>query len=205
VIRVLVVDDHPAVRAGLFSLLRSEPGIVAVAAVGTAAEALAESGRSRPDVVLLDYDLPDRDGLLLCCDLKALPEPPRVLLYSAFARPRLAPAARVAGVDAMLDKGAAPDELFETLRKVARGGLEQLPAPPDVIGRCVGELPPDDIPLFGMAMNGTPTAEIAAVAGDDLPATRSRLRALVKRLGTPRRAAPASDTGDSPPPRPRSV
>ena len=194
-IRVLVVDDHPAVRVGLAGLLRSEPGIGPVAAVASAEEALAEAARSGPDVALLDFDLPDRDGLLLCCDLKALEKPPRVVLYSAFARPRLAPAALVAGVDAMLDKGAAPDELFETLRKVVRGTVEPLSAPPELLGRCAEDLPPDDISLFGMAVNGTPPAEIAAMTGADLASTYSRLRALIKRLQAARHEAPALDGG----------
>lgn len=195
-IRVLVVDDHPAVRVGLASLLRSEPGIGPVAAVASADAALAEAARSAPDVALLDYDLPDRDGLLLCCDLKALEHPPRVVLYSAFARPRLAPAALVAGVDAMLDKGAPPEQLFETLRRVARGTGERLTAPPELLGRCIEELSPDDISLFGMAVNGTPAAEIAALAGTDVPSTHSRLRALVKRLQPARREVPVPTAGD---------
>jgi DNA-binding NarL/FixJ family response regulator len=192
-IRVLVVDDHPAVRAGLVSLLRSEPGFVAVGAAANAADGLAQAERSGPHVVLLDYDLPDHDGLLLCCDLKALPRPPRVIIYSAFARPRLVLAAAVAGTDAIVDKGALTDELFETLRRVARGMAEPLSASPAVIERCVARLHPDDIPLFGMAINGTPTDEIAAVAGDDLPTTRNRLRALVGRLQSTDEGASVAD------------
>jgi DNA-binding NarL/FixJ family response regulator len=181
--RVLVVDDHPAVRAGLLSLLRSEPGIVPVAAVGTAAEALAESERSWPDAALVDYELPDGDGLQLCCDLKAQPSAPAVILYSAYVRPRLVPAALVAGADAMLDKGSSSEQLFDVLRSVARGERDLPSAPAEVIERCVAELDPEDIPLFGMALSGTPVAEIAAVVGEELPATRVRLRDLVARLG----------------------
>jgi DNA-binding NarL/FixJ family response regulator len=181
--RVLVVDDHPAVRAGLLSLLRSEPGIVPVAAVATAADALAESERSWPDAALVDYELPDADGLQLCCDLKAQPSAPAVVLYSAYVRPRLVPAALVAGVDAMLDKGLPSEELFEVLRSVARGEADPPTAPAEVIERCVAELDPEDIPLFGMALSGTPVVEIAAVVGDEIPETRARLRDLVARLG----------------------
>jgi DNA-binding NarL/FixJ family response regulator len=183
VIRVLVVDDHPAVRAGLLSLLRSEPGIVPLAAVENAADALAESERSWPDLVLADYELPDGDGLRLCCDLKAQPSAPAVILYSAYIRPRLVPAALVAGADAMLDKGASPDQLFELVRGVARGTAEPPSAPSEVIERCIAEIDPEDIPMFGMALNGTPVAEIAAVTGDEVPVTRARLRDLVGRLG----------------------
>src|SRR5918999_948512 len=95
-IRVLVVDDHPAVRAGLVAMLRSEPGLVPVGAVGS-----AELARDGTDVLLVDYDLPDSDGLTLCWDAKCREDPPAVLVYSAFARPRLTIAATLAGADPM--------------------------------------------------------------------------------------------------------
>jgi hypothetical protein len=101
----------------------------------------------------------------------------------------------VAGVDAMLDKAAAPDQLFETLRTVARGNAEPLRVAPEVISRCVEDLPPDDVSLFGMAVNRTPAAEIAALAGSDVASTQARLRALIKRLHPRRRDAPALHGG----------
>jgi DNA-binding NarL/FixJ family response regulator len=63
-IRVLVVDDHPAVRAGLVGLLRSEPGLVVAGAAANAEDALEAAKRDGPDVVLLDYDLATRTA---CC------------------------------------------------------------------------------------------------------------------------------------------
>jgi DNA-binding NarL/FixJ family response regulator len=181
-IRVLIVDDHAAVRAGLTAILRSEPGLRPVAAVASAGEALRELARAEPDVLLADYDLPDSDGLTLCWEAKALPQPPRVLVYSAFVRPRLTVAATLAGADATLDKSAPPEELVELIRRVARGrgGLPAIP--PEAIRRCASELDQRDIPLFGMAMNRMQVAEIAAVAGYDVETTRSRLRALIGRL-----------------------
>jgi DNA-binding NarL/FixJ family response regulator len=181
-IRVLVVDDHPAVRAGLVAMLRSEPGLVPVGAVGSAEEALRELARDGTDVLLVDYDLPDSDGLTLCWDAKCREDPPAVLVYSAFARPRLTIAATLAGADAMLDKGADPDRLFELVRVVARGGRALMRAAPELISRCVAELDPDDIPLFGMAFNRMPVAEIATVAGCDITATQARLRAIIGQL-----------------------
>ena len=62
-IRVLVVDDHPAVLTGLLVALRCEPGIVPVAGVSSAEEAMNEARRGDVDVALLDYHLPDEDGL----------------------------------------------------------------------------------------------------------------------------------------------
>lgn len=63
-IGVLVVDDHPAVRAGLVALLRREPGIVPVAAAQGMQEALVQAERNGPDVALVDYALGDGDGLM---------------------------------------------------------------------------------------------------------------------------------------------
>jgi DNA-binding NarL/FixJ family response regulator len=192
-IRVLVVDDHPAVRAGLVNLLRLEPGLVPLPAVPSAAAALEQSGRERPDVVVLDYNLPDCDGLVLCCDLKALPDPPRVVVYSAFARPGLTPVAAVAGADAILDKGTPPELLFETVRRVVGGIAEPLTAPPEAIQRLVSELDPADVSLFGLAFNGVPAAEIASLERAELSETRSRLRALVSRLGRSEAAVVSAD------------
>jgi DNA-binding NarL/FixJ family response regulator len=191
VIRVLVVDDHPAVRAGLASLLRIEPGLVPVGAVGTAEQALRQQARGTTDVLLVDYDLPDSDGLALCWDAKCGAEPPAVLIYSAFARPRLTIAATLAGADAILDKGAPPEQLFELVRIVAGGGRALPGVPPDLLRRCVEELDPDDIPLFGMAFNQIPVAEIAAITGDDLETTRARVRALVDQFQGARQARAA--------------
>jgi two-component system, NarL family, response regulator DevR len=181
-IRCIVADDHPAVRTGLLALLRSEPGFVPVGAAGSAAEARREVELRSPDLALVDYNLPDEDGLTLCCDLKASPKPPSVVLYSAFAGPRLALAAIVAGAEAVLAKGAPVDEMFTLLRAVGRGASTKPDAPPAVVERSVERLDPAEIPIFGMAMAGTPVNEIAAVTGDDIDCVRVRIRALVQRL-----------------------
>ena len=72
-IRVAIVDDHHAVRLGLTSALKSEPGLVPVGVAAGAAELEPLLYRSRPDVVLLDHSLPDGDGLTLCHGIKGRP------------------------------------------------------------------------------------------------------------------------------------
>jgi two-component system response regulator DevR len=181
-IHVVIVDDHPVVLAGLVGLIESEPGIACLAAVTSAADALDATRQTGAAVVVADYELRDGDGLTLCADLKSLPAPPGVIIYSAFARPRLLPAAAIAGADAMLDKGARADQLFEMIHTVARGAARLPSPPPEVMERCFRKLNPDDVPLFGMAVNGTPASEIAAVVGMDLEETRRRLRILLGRL-----------------------
>ena len=203
-IGVLVVDDHAAVRAGLAGLLRSEPGFSCLATVGSAESGIEAARRTQPAVVLADYELPDRDGLTLCSELKALTDAPGVIMYSAFARPRLLPAAAVAGADAMIDKGAPAEQLFEALRVVARGGSLLPTPPPEVMERSYALLDTAEIVLFGMAVNGAPPDEIAAVAGDDPDDIRRQLRALLERLQaiSTELASPSTDSrggADRPP------
>jgi DNA-binding NarL/FixJ family response regulator len=196
VIGVLVVDDHPAVRAGLAGLLRSEPGLCCLATAESAEGGIDAARRTEPAVVVADYELPDRDGLTLCSDLKALRNAPGVIVYSAFARPGLLPAAAVAGADAMLDKAAPAEELFDTIRVVARGEGRLPTPPPEVLKRAFALLDTEQIVRFGMAVNGAPPDEIAAVAGDHPDHTRRQLRALLARLQAPSAEREARSAGD---------
>jgi DNA-binding NarL/FixJ family response regulator len=121
-IRVLVVDDHPVIRAGLEAVLRSEPGFVCVATAGDGQELLATVRRTQPDVVLLDWRLGDEDGVTLCRTLRAEPAPPEVVLYTASTNEVLEEQAEAAGAHAVIEKAADIDVLFDALRLAVRGG-----------------------------------------------------------------------------------
>jgi DNA-binding NarL/FixJ family response regulator len=123
-IRVLVVDDHPVLRAGLEAVLRTEPGFVCVGTAADGHELRAAMGQTRPDVVLLDWRLGDEDGLALCRTLRAGPAPPEVVLYTATADPGLDGQAQAAGAHAVVEKSADIDDLFDTLRLAVRGGRQ---------------------------------------------------------------------------------
>jgi DNA-binding NarL/FixJ family response regulator len=123
-IRVLVVDDHPVLRAGLEAVLRTEPGFVCVGTAADGHELRAALGQTRPDVVLLDWRLGDEDGLALCRTLRGGPAPPEVVLYTATADPGLDGQAQAAGAHAVVEKSADIDDLFDTLRLAARGGRQ---------------------------------------------------------------------------------
>lgn len=187
-IRVLVVDDHPAVLTGLLVALRCEPGIVPVAGVSSAEEAMAEARRSDIEVALLDYHLPDEDGLSLCRRLKALDDPPRVLVYSAFAGTGLTLSARVAGADGLLDKGVETDTLLDAIRGVARGEDRLPPVPPDEMEIASAALEDADLPIVAMLAGGTSKSEMAAALRIGVAELDERLRAIFKRL---RRRSPS--------------
>lgn len=112
-IRVAVVDDHPALRAGLQTVLDSEPHIVFVGGSDGAEEHMWPMlNLVRPDVLLLDYHLPRGDGLQLCYRVKQDVPAPRVIIFTAYASPTLALPATLARADGILAKGAGARDLF---------------------------------------------------------------------------------------------
>lgn len=190
-IRVLLVDDHPALRAGLFAVLRAEPGIVPQAAVSSPDEALAELERGRPDIVLADYHLQEGDGLTLCHRLKRRPDPPAVLIYSAYADARLTIPAMVAGADGVANKAAPAEELFEAIRVISKGGRLLPPVSRELLEEASSRLEADDLPILGMIMDRTGPDEIARVLQIPEQALGDRVTRMLRalRFDTPGMAA----------------
>jgi DNA-binding NarL/FixJ family response regulator len=120
-IRVLVVDDHPVLRAGLEAVLRAEPGFVCVGVASDGDDARRVLPRTKPDVVILDRRLGDEDGLALCEATRSQPGAPEFVVYTADAAdPDLESLARAAGACGVVEKNRPIDELFDALRLAAR-------------------------------------------------------------------------------------
>ena len=181
-IRILIVDDHPALRAGLNAVLEGEPGLVVVGAADKVEQLFPLLHRTRPDVVLLDYHLPPDDGLRLCRRIKRQIPPPRVLVYSAYADARMRLPALLAGADGLLNKGAGARELFETIRLVARGRRALGPIGPEQLAAAVELVDGDAAPIIAMLMDDTPVPEIANVLGVPTVAVERRLDRMLDRL-----------------------
>jgi DNA-binding NarL/FixJ family response regulator len=162
-IRVLLVDDHPAVRDGLKSVIAADPELSPIATAATARDALAQAERLEPDAVVVDYYLPDQDGLSLAHQLKALEHPPAVLLYSAYADPAMAIGAIVAGADGIASKGSHSDELRNAIGWIANGAHWMPEIPLSALSRMAARLEPQDAPILGMLLHSTPATEIAEV------------------------------------------
>lgn len=120
-IRVAVVDDQELVRAGFRALLDADPGIevVAEAGDGRAAVALARRGL---DVVLMDIQMPGLDGIDATREIRALPDPPEVLILTTFDTDENAFDALQAGAAGFLVKDTPPAQLLEAVRAAAAGG-----------------------------------------------------------------------------------
>lgn len=161
-IRVSVVDDHPALRAGLQTVLDSEPHIAFAGESDGAEEHLWPMLRLvRPDVVLLDYHLPRGDGLQLCYRIKQDVPAPRVIIFTAYASPTLALPATLARADGILAKGAGARELFSAIRLVYAGERLLPPISARVLEEASEDLLGDDRALLGMLLDGTSEADVA--------------------------------------------
>jgi DNA-binding NarL/FixJ family response regulator len=181
VIRVLFVDDHPALRAGLTTVLRLEPGLVPVGSAADGEAALAETRRWEPTVVLVDYHLPGDNGLVVCHRLKELEPAPRVLIYSGYADAALAVPARVAGADGIANKEAPAEELLEAIRTVAKGESVFPPHSQTSIEAPREQVEPADRPLFDELARGTPPVEVGTRLGLEPEELGARTRALLAR------------------------
>jgi DNA-binding NarL/FixJ family response regulator len=181
-IRVLLVDDHLALRAGLMAVLNAEPGIVPLAAVASEDELWPALTRTKPDVVLLDYHLPGRDGLSLCRRIKRTLQPPRVLMYSAYANAALAIPALLVGADGLVHKGAPATELYEALRLVGRGERVLPPVSRELLTDASARLEPEDQPILGMVLDVTGPADIAAALHIGPPELDARIERMLARL-----------------------
>ncbi|UUS32930.1 MULTISPECIES: response regulator [Streptomyces] len=120
-VHVMIVDDEDLIREGLRRIVDGFDGTRAVAAC-TGSEALGEAVRHRPDVVLLDVRMPDRDGLSVLADLRALPEPPVVAMLTTFDADEHLSAALRGGAAGFLLKDTAPEQLEYLIKELAAGG-----------------------------------------------------------------------------------
>ena len=130
-IRVLIVDDHHLVRAGMTSLLDAEPDLTVVGEAKDGSAAVAEAERCRPDVILMDLSMPVVDGVEATRALLAAEPDRRVVVLTSFSdRDRVADA-MAAGAIGYLLKDSEPADLLAAVRAAARG---EVPLDPRVAG-----------------------------------------------------------------------
>jgi DNA-binding NarL/FixJ family response regulator len=117
-IRVVVVDDHPAVRLGLADFLDAQDGLEIVGQAENGAQAVELSQAAAPDVVVMDIRMPQLDGIEATRLIKQARPETGVLLLTAYEEDELAAAGREAGADGFFLKGIFGTELVDRVREV---------------------------------------------------------------------------------------
>ncbi|MBK8757830.1 MAG: response regulator transcription factor [Actinomycetales bacterium] len=120
-VRVLVVDDHPVVRAGMVALLSESPDIEIVAEASDGAQALVAVTQHDLDVVLMDLRMPVLDGVAATTAIHALPHAPHVLILTTYDTDADIVRAVEAGARGYLLKDTPPEALADAIRRAARG------------------------------------------------------------------------------------
>jgi DNA-binding NarL/FixJ family response regulator len=183
-IRILVVDDHPAVRRGLRALLEDQRDFRVIDAVPSAEEAMSVAEHAHLDVAVVDYQLRGRNGLWVSRKLKRLPRPPRVVIYSAYYDGLLAAAAVVAEADGLVSKAGLGSDLCDAIRTVA-GGRSLLPMVPWQVAEVMRRrLDSEEQAIFGMARAGIARAGIAKTLGISASGLESRMWEMLQKLET---------------------
>jgi DNA-binding NarL/FixJ family response regulator len=118
-IRVLLVDDQPAVRRGLRLRLHLEPDIQVVGETGSGQESLTLTQALTPDVVLMDVEMPEMDGIETTQALRALPSPSAVVILSIHDDVATRARAQAAGAAAFVGKSGTTDQLLAAIRSAA--------------------------------------------------------------------------------------
>jgi DNA-binding NarL/FixJ family response regulator len=121
VLKVMVVDDHAVVRQGIRAVVEGAEGVEVVADAGSGPEAIGLVAKTSPDVVVLDVNMPEMDGLEVTRRLRAGGNDCRILILSMHDNPEYVLEALRAGADGYVLKDADPSELREAVRVVAAG------------------------------------------------------------------------------------
>jgi DNA-binding NarL/FixJ family response regulator len=181
-IRLALLDDHPAVLAGLQRLIGPAHDMEVLAAAGDAVALARELDGRRPDLLIADYDPARADSLSLCRRIKSRPSPPRILIYTAYTSPTLAVAARAAQADGLVDKSAPAAEVLDAIRRIANGETVIAPVARQDFEAAVARLEDRDLPLFTMLLDGAALPEIADGLHTDQRKAEQRVHRIVQRL-----------------------
>ncbi len=197
-IRLLVVDDHPVVRAGMVAVLGEEPDLEVVGEAGNGAEALALVPRLAPDVVLMDLRMPVMDGAEATARLRSMPAAPQVLVLTTYDTDADIVRAVEAGARGYLLKDAPTSVLTDAIRRAARG--ETVLAPPvaarlaDRLRTPVGpEVTGREVEVLALVARGLSNAEVGRELFIGEATVKTHLLRAFAKLGVADRTAAVAE------------
>jgi two-component system, NarL family, response regulator len=186
-IHILIVDDHPVVRAGLASMLRAHPGLSVVGSACCGEEALQMAGQLAPDVLLVDLRMPGMSGIELIRALRersASATPPRAIVLTSYETDEDIYRAVEAGAHGYLLKDASEYEMIEAIRSAYAGKRY---FPPAIAARLTERmnrtsLTPREHQILQMLAKGLTNKEVGRVLGISENTARNHVNSIIGKL-----------------------
>lgn len=193
-IKVLLVDDHPVVRAGMDGILSAHDGFDVVGEAENGKDAVHLAAELRPDVILMDLRMPGGDGVTAIKEITAKKNAPHILVLTTFDSDRDIVRAIEAGATGYLLKDTPRDELFRAIRAVAKGESVLAPA---VAARLMGrmrapaeeKLSGREIEVLELVSKGNSNREIAKTLHISTATVKTHLIHIFGKLGVDDRTA----------------
>ena len=183
-IRILLAEDQGMVRGALAALLALEPDLEVVAKVSSGDEVLTAAREARPDIALLDIEMPRMNGIEAASELRRELPDCRVLILTTFGRPAYLRRAMEAGASGFLVKDAPAERLANAIRRAATG---ERVVDPELAAAALadGESPftPREREVLEAGASGSPVAEIAARLHLSEGTVRNYLSAAIGKTG----------------------
>jgi DNA-binding NarL/FixJ family response regulator len=189
-IRVLCVDDHPLIRKGIQAILANERDIVLVAEASTGSEAVQQFREHRPDVTLMDLQLPDTKGSDVTRTIRQETPDARIIALTSYARDQDIYHALEAGMRGYLLKEALHTEVVRAIRAVHAGRRMISPAVSERLGECFPQiaLTPREVEVLSCVAQGLANKEIAERLGTASGTIKMHIQNIRSKLGAGDRA-----------------
>jgi two-component system, NarL family, response regulator DesR len=188
-IKLLLADDQALVRGALAALLNLEADLEVVAEVGRGDEVVEEARRTRPDVALLDVEMPGLDGIAATSALRAAVPACRILVVTTFGRPGYLRRAMAAGASGFVVKDTPARQLAEAVRRVAAGLRVVDPTlAAETLASGVSPLTTRETEVLRVARDGGTVADLAAALNLSEGTVRNHLSAAIGKTGARTRA-----------------
>jgi two-component system NarL family response regulator len=183
-IRILVVDDHPVVRAGLASMLSSIPGLTVSGAASTGEEALHLIDREQPDVLLLDLRMPGMTGIELLNAILTKPVPPKAIVLTSYESDEEIYRAIEAGAQGYLLKSTPQAEIVTAIQAVHSGRHH---IPPRIAARLAermvrSALTQRELEILEMVVRGLTNKQIGNALGISENTARNHINSVIRKL-----------------------
>ena len=184
-IRVMIADDHPMMREGIAATLLAQGGMDVVGLASNGEEAIAQFARYRPDVTLMDLQMPVKDGLEAIVAIRAMLPDARIIVLTTFSGDARVIAALKAGATGYLLKDVSAAELAHTVRHVYQGASVIAKVAQDEVD---GHFPADklsarELEVLRLAADGNSNRMIGEILTISEPTVKSHMSTVLVKLG----------------------